>query len=66
MPGWEYCGTLPALRSLTRTILNKEALVKVRSSLRALKQAPGAQVVRRRGKTMVINKLHPRLKARQG
>lgn len=40
--------------------------MKVRKSLRALKKKPGAQVVRRRGKTYVINKLEPRFKARQG
>ncbi|MCG2620831.1 type B 50S ribosomal protein L36 [Arthrobacter sp. I2-34] len=40
--------------------------MKVRNSLRSLKQAPGAQLVRRRGKTLVINKKNPRLKARQG
>ncbi|WP_394163603.1 type B 50S ribosomal protein L36 [Galactobacter valiniphilus] len=40
--------------------------MKVRNSLRALKKIPGAQVVRRRGKTYVINKLNPRFKARQG
>ncbi|OLT43787.1 50S ribosomal protein L36 [Saccharomonospora sp. CUA-673] len=40
--------------------------MKVRRSLRALKQKPGAQVVRRHGKTLVINKKNPRYKARQG
>ncbi|MEU9133484.1 type B 50S ribosomal protein L36 [Kitasatospora sp. NPDC048540] len=40
--------------------------MKVRNSLRALKAKPGAQVVRRRGKTYVVNKKDPRLKARQG
>jgi large subunit ribosomal protein L36 len=40
--------------------------MKVRASLRSLKSTPGAQVVRRRGKTFVINKLNPRWKARQG
>lgn len=39
--------------------------MKVRNSLRALKARPGAQVVRRRGVTYVINK-NPRFKARQG
>jgi large subunit ribosomal protein L36 len=41
-------------------------VVKVRSSLRSLKNKPGSQVVRRRGKVYVINKLNPRFKARQG
>lgn len=40
--------------------------MKVRTSLRSLKQAPGSQVVRRRGKVYVINKENPRFKARQG
>lgn len=40
--------------------------MKVRNSLRSLKSQPGSQVVRRRGKTYVINKKNPRLKARQG
>jgi len=40
--------------------------MKGRNSLRALKKVPGAQVVRRRGRTFVINKKNPRMKARQG
>lgn len=40
--------------------------MKVRNSLRSLKKVPGAQVVHRRGKTFVINKKNPRMKARQG
>ncbi|MCX4403904.1 MULTISPECIES: type B 50S ribosomal protein L36 [unclassified Streptomyces] len=40
--------------------------MKVRNSLRSLKNKPGAQVVRRRGMTYVINKKDPRSKARQG
>ncbi|MET0448388.1 MAG: type B 50S ribosomal protein L36 [Aeromicrobium sp.] len=40
--------------------------MKVRNSLRSLKNMPGAQVVRRRGRTFVINKQNPRMKARQG
>lgn len=40
--------------------------MKVRNSLRLLKEQPGAQVVRRRGRLFVINKNTPRLKARQG
>ncbi|MEU8761456.1 type B 50S ribosomal protein L36 [Streptomyces sp. NPDC048659] len=40
--------------------------MKVRNSLHALKSKPGAQVVRRRGRTFVINKKDPRSKARQG
>ncbi|WP_456695432.1 type B 50S ribosomal protein L36 [Aeromicrobium sp. P5_D10] len=40
--------------------------MKVRNSLHSLKQQPGAQVVRRRGRTFVINKQNPRFKGRQG
>lgn len=40
--------------------------MKVRNSLRSLKSRPGAQVVRRKGVTFVINKKDPRYKARQG
>lgn len=40
--------------------------MKVRNSLRALKNRPGAQIVRRRGKVYVINRKDPRSKARQG
>ncbi|QKE83347.1 type B 50S ribosomal protein L36 [Arthrobacter sp. NEB 688] len=40
--------------------------MKVRASIRSLKNAPGSQVVRRRGKVYVINRQNPRLKARQG
>jgi large subunit ribosomal protein L36 len=40
--------------------------MKVRNSLRSLKSKPGAQVVRPRGRTFVINTLNPRFKARQG
>jgi large subunit ribosomal protein L36 len=40
--------------------------VKVRNSIRSLKNKPGSQVVRRRGRIYVINKQNPRLRARQG
>ncbi|GAB7101718.1 type B 50S ribosomal protein L36 [Streptomyces phaeofaciens JCM 4814] len=39
--------------------------MKVRKSLRSLKNKPGAQVLRRNGVTFMINK-NPRFKARQG
>ncbi|MDH6283777.1 type B 50S ribosomal protein L36 [Prescottella agglutinans] len=39
--------------------------MKVRNSLKSLKQQPGSQVVRRRGRVYVINKKNPRFKARQ-
>ena len=40
--------------------------MKVRNSLRYVKNQPGSQVVRRRGRIYVINKRIPRLKTRQG
>ena len=40
--------------------------MKVRSSIRSVKNQPGSQVVRRRGRVYVINKRNPRLKTRQG
>ncbi|WP_024792859.1 type B 50S ribosomal protein L36 [Tomitella biformata] len=40
--------------------------MKVRNSLKSLKDKPGAQVVRRRGRIFVINKKEPRFKGRQG
>ncbi|MEO3747102.1 ribosomal protein bL36 [Plantactinospora sp. B5E13] len=40
--------------------------MRVRSSLRALKQKPGSVVVRRHGRVMVVNRTNPRWKARQG
>lgn len=40
--------------------------MKVRASLKALKQKPGSMIVRRHGKVLVINKQNPRWKARQG
>jgi len=45
---------------------SKENPLKVRTSLKSHKAKDGAVVVRRKGKTYVINKLHPRWKARQG
>jgi large subunit ribosomal protein L36 len=40
--------------------------MKVRNSLTSLKRKDGAVVVRRRGHAVVVNKKHPRWKARQG
>jgi len=40
--------------------------MKVRNSLKSLTAKDGTQVVRRRGRTFVVSKKHPRLKARQG
>ena len=39
--------------------------MKVRNSLKSLKNKPSAQVVRRHGVVFVINKKEPRFKARQ-
>jgi large subunit ribosomal protein L36 len=40
--------------------------MKIRSSLRSYASAPGAQVVRRGKKIVVVNKKSPRRTARQG
>ncbi|MDE0572867.1 50S ribosomal protein L36 [Demequina sp. B12] len=40
--------------------------MKVRASIRSLARKEGSIVVRRRGKTYVINKRNPRFKGRQG
>jgi large subunit ribosomal protein L36 len=40
--------------------------MKVRASVRSLARRPGAQVVRRNGRTYVINRKDPRFKVRQG
>jgi len=40
--------------------------MKVRNSLRSMKDKSGSQVVRRKGRLYVINKKNPRFKARQG
>lgn len=45
---------------------DKEEALKVRNSIRSVKNQPGSQVVRRRGRIYVINKKNPRLKTRQG
>jgi large subunit ribosomal protein L36 len=40
--------------------------MKVRSSLRSLKNRPGSVVIRRHGRVVVVNRTNPRLKGRQG
>ena len=40
--------------------------MKIRNSLGSMKKMQGSQVVRRHGRTFVINKLNPRFKTRQG
>jgi large subunit ribosomal protein L36 len=45
----------------------QETTMKVRNSLRSLKQRHrDCRIVRRKGRVYVINKTHPRFKARQG
>jgi large subunit ribosomal protein L36 len=44
----------------------KEFSMKVRNSLGSMKKMQGSQIVRRNGRTLVINKLNPRFKTRQG
>ncbi|HEY3750191.1 MAG TPA: ribosomal protein bL36 [Pseudonocardiaceae bacterium] len=40
--------------------------MKVRSSLRSLKNKAGSQLIRREGKILVVNKKNPRFNGRQG
>jgi len=40
--------------------------MKVRNSLRSLKNKPGSVVARRRGRVVVINRTNPRWNGRQG
>jgi large subunit ribosomal protein L36 len=47
-------------------VINKGVVMKVRASIKSLKNQPGSQVVRRRGRVFVINNLNPRWKGRQG
>jgi large subunit ribosomal protein L36 len=44
----------------------EDGTMKVRNSLRSLKDKPGSTVVRRHGRTLILNKRNPRWKARQG
>jgi len=44
----------------------KDGTMKVRNSLRSLNDKPGSTVVRRHGRTLILNKRNPRWKARQG
>lgn len=54
------------IECLTITTIVYNSSMKVRNSVRSLKNKPGAQVVRRRGRIFVINKKDPRYKGRQG
>jgi large subunit ribosomal protein L36 len=58
---------LSKLKVLVCTAEKKENLMKVKNSLRSLKQRHrDCRVVRRRGRVYVINKTQRRFKARQG
>jgi large subunit ribosomal protein L36 len=46
--------------------VKEEPPMKVRNSLKSLKLKDGSSVARRHGRTIIVNKLHPRWKARQG
>ena len=63
---WPTRATCPASRSPVGSRSPEESPMKVRASLRSLKDKPGSKVVRRHGKIFVINKLNPRWKGRQG
>jgi large subunit ribosomal protein L36 len=54
-----------AVRALTHRY-HEEVVMKVRSSLRSLKNRAGSVVIRRHGRVVVVNRTNPRLKARQG
>jgi large subunit ribosomal protein L36 len=58
---------LSKIKVRTCTAKKKENLMKVKNSLRSLKQRHrDCRVVRRRGRIYVINKTQRRFKARQG
>ncbi|GIF78142.1 hypothetical protein Asi02nite_76600 [Asanoa siamensis] len=44
----------------------RRILMKVRTSLRSLARKPGAKVVRRRNRVLVLNRKNPRWSGRQG
>ena len=55
------------LRRNRRAVTMKDRAMKVRNSLRSLKQRHrDCRIVRRKGRVYVINKTQPRFKARQG
>jgi large subunit ribosomal protein L36 len=55
-----------SMRNYVVPTKGKEFSMKVRNSLGSMKKMQGSQIVRRNGRTLVINKLNPRFKARQG
>ncbi len=58
----EYGGTRPGSTQQSSEGDN----MKVRNSLGSIKKMQGSQIVKRRGRTFVINKENPRFKSRQG
>jgi large subunit ribosomal protein L36 len=65
--GWVVISNGVARREECEAVPREEGVgMKVRTSVRSLKNKQGAQVVRRGGVVFVINKRDPRFKARQG
>jgi large subunit ribosomal protein L36 len=57
----------PVTQALARAATNEERTMKVKNSLRSLKNRHrDCRVVRRKGRVYVINKTQPKFKARQG
>lgn len=63
---YAHQGYLPGVINPAGSPHPRGETVKVRASLRSLKNKPGSQIVRRHGKIFVINKQNPKWKARQG
>ena len=59
-------GNIGESGAVARGPVGKDGVMKVRNSLKSLKHKDGSVVVRRRGRTFIVNKLQPRWKARQG
>jgi large subunit ribosomal protein L36 len=57
---------IPSRRRPLACLGAEEATMKVRNSLKSLKNKAGSVVVRRHGRTVIVNKRHPRWKTRQG
>jgi large subunit ribosomal protein L36 len=66
---WQQASGTPT-GGIKQTVQNpttgQDEEMKVRNSLKSLKGKDGTQVVRRRGRTYLISRKNPRLKARQG
>jgi large subunit ribosomal protein L36 len=59
-------GAVRARKEIARNAEKEDETMKVRTSLRSLKGKAGSTVVRRHGRTRILNPRHPRWKARQG